>query len=144
MTPDQRAINIIKSAENAKARILPTTGKPFSHTHSAFIDETYIVVGNHVDINTVEKIKKGDYLDFGKLIPRDRILAEEDQRLEMVIRGNKTYYVPVNETTSITSYAKWEQAFRVFANIYTKENPHRSSELIEYNHVIHTIAMSYT
>ena len=45
--------------------------------------------------------------------------------------------------SSITSFSKWEQAFRVFSNIYSKANPHRASELIEYNHVIHTIALAY-
>ena len=47
-------------------------------------------------------------------------------------------------TVAINNFAKWEQAFRVFSNIYCKFNPHRSSELIEYNHVIHTIALAYT
>ena len=61
----------------------------------------------------------------------------------MVIRDGRTYYVPVTETTSISSFAKWEQAFCVFSNIYTKANPHRSSELIEYNHVIHTVSLTY-
>ena len=71
------------------------------------------------------------------------VLAEEDQRLEMVIRGGHTFYVPVKESTAISSFGKWEQAFRVFSNIYTKANPHRASELIEYNHIIHTISLCY-
>ena len=66
--------------------------------------------------------------------------------MELVICNGHTYYVPVCKTTSISNFQRWEQAFRVFANIYTKTNvnTNRSSELIEYNHVIHTIAMSYT
>ena len=55
----------------------------------------------------------------------------------------QTYYIPVQEKASIHSYAKWEQAFRVFANIYSKVNPHRSTELIDYNHIIHTILTVY-
>ena len=38
---------------------------------------------------------------------------------------------------------KLNQAFSVFSNIYTKANLHRSSELIDYNHVIHTISLCY-
>ena len=102
------------------------------------------MVGSHVDQSTVDKIQRGEFVDFGKLIPQDRVLTQEDQRLEMVIREGRTYYVPVNESSSINGFLKWEQAFRVFANIYTKSNPSRLSELIEYNHIIHTIAMSYT
>ena len=104
---------------------------------------SYIVVGNHLDHLTIDKIERGDYVDFDKLIPKDRILAQEDQRMEMVIKGGKTFYIPVSDTTDITNFARWEQAFRVYSNVYTRANPHRSSELIEYNHVIHTIASTH-
>ena len=89
------------------------------------------------------KIQCGEYVDFRKLIQKDRVLAEDAQRLEMVIRGGRMYYIPVEDGVSISSYAKWEQAFTVFSNIYSKVNPNRSSELIEYNHVIHTISTVY-
>ena len=69
--------------------------------------------------------------------------AEDDTRFEMVIRNGKTFWSPVGNVVSITSYAKWEQAFRVFSNIYCKANPNRSVELMEYNNVIHTMAMAY-
>ena len=103
----------------------------------------FIVVSSHVDVNTIERIQKGEYVDFGKLIPRDRVLVEKDQRLEMIIRNSKTFYVPVSDTSAINSFARWEQAFRVYANIYTKVHQQRSAELIEYNHIIRTIALSY-
>ena len=107
------------------------------------MDEDYMVVGSHVDKSTLEKIRKGDYIDFGKLLPKNRILAVEDSHLELVIKGGHTYYVPVSESTDINCYSKWEQAFRVFSNIYMKFYPYRSSELIEYNHVIHTVSLTY-
>ena len=62
----------------------------------------------------------------------------------MIIKGGKTFYVPVSETTSINSFQKWEQAFRVYSNIYSKFNPSRAPELIEYNYIIHTVSLSYT
>ena len=68
---------------------------------------------------------------------------EENQRLEMIIHGGRTFYIPISEGANINGFAKWEQTFRVYANIYTKENPQRSSEMIEYNHVIHTISSTY-
>ena len=111
--------------------------------HTAMIDEDYIMVGSHVDEATLTKIKNSEYVDIAKLIPKDRILANEDNRLELVVKAGHTYYVPVNEDTDITSFSHWEQAFRVFSNIYTKFYPHRSTELIEYNHIIHTISLSY-
>ena len=100
-------------------------------------------MGNHIDEQTLNKIKRGEYVDFGRLIPKDRILAAEENCLELVVKGGHTYYVPVIDTTEINSFSKWEQAFRVYANIYTKAYPNRSSELIEYNHIIHTVSLSY-
>ena len=102
-----------------------------------------ITVGGHIDEGLYAKIKNGEYVDFSKLVPRDKIIAEEDQHLEMIIQGGRTFYIPVSEGANINGFAKWEQAFRVYANIYTKENPQRSSEMIEYNHVIHTISSTY-
>ena len=82
-------------------------------------------------------------MDFSKLIPKDRVMAEEDKCLEMILKGGRAFYVPVNDGTQVNSFYKWEQAFRVFSNVYTKFHPNRSSELIEYNHVIHTISQTY-
>ena len=108
------------------------------------VDESYVVVGAHLDENMVSKISEGKYVDFSKLIPHDRIVAEEDVRMEMVMRNGRTFWSPVSSGVIINNFGKWEQAFRVFSNIYCKVNPHRSTELIEYNHVIHTISMAYT
>ena len=43
----------------------------------------------------------------------------------------------------ISNYSRWEQAFRVFSDIYTQAYPSRASELIQYNHTIHTASQSY-
>ena len=107
------------------------------------VDEGYMVVGSHIDEVTFRKIERGEYVDFGKLIPRDKVLMEDDGRMEMIVKGGKTYWSPVSEAVTISNFFKWEQAFRVFANIYTKSHPHRSSELIEYNHIIHNISTAY-
>ena len=56
----------------------------------------------------------------------------------------RTYWVPVSETMNIKSFTIWEQAFRIFSNIYTSEHPHKSGELIQYNHIIHSISLTYT
>ena len=83
------------------------------------MDEDYLVVGAHVDELTKAKIVKGKCIDFSKLLPRDMIATEEDGRMELIIKNGKTYWTPVTETVSINGFSKWEQAFRVFSNIYT-------------------------
>ena len=64
-------------------------------------------------------------------------------KLELIVRNGRTYWIPVSEVGTINSFARWEQAFRIFSNIYTRYHPAKSSELIQYNHVIHTVSLSY-
>ena len=61
----------------------------------------------------------------------------------MVIKGGKTYWSPVVESTSINSFGKLEQAFRVFSDIFLRHYPAKSTELIQYNHIIHTASLTY-
>ena len=139
----RRPQRFLHEAELAKGRILPTQGKNVNFVNTAILDKPYIVVAGHVDECTVIKIQKGEYIDFRKLIPRDKVHAQEDQWLELDLRGGRSFYVPVNETSRIGNYTKWEQAFRVYSNIDTRAFPHRSCELIEYNHILHTISQSF-
>ena len=65
--------------------------------------------------------------------------------MELVNKGGSMFFVPVSErqNSGINSFGHWEQAFRVFSNIYTKFFPDRASELIQYNHVIFTAAQTF-
>ena len=83
----------------------------------AEMDEEYLVVAGHVDETTQGKIIRGEYIDFGKLLPCDRVISEEDGHLKLVICNGKTFWVPVSETVSINNFSQWEQAFRIFGNI---------------------------
>ena len=81
------------------------------------------MVTDHVDSLTRDKIRGGEFVDFSRLVPRDKMLVEEDQRMEMVNRNGLTYWVPIRDSSNINSFAKWEQAFRVFWNVYTEKFP---------------------
>ena len=142
-TPDDRVHDMIQQAEVAKARMFANTGKAHQMLNpTAIVDKGYVVVGAHLDDQLVEKIKAGSYVDFGKLIPRDKVI-EDEGRMEMYVKNGCTFWMPVTHSVHIGNFGKWEQAFRVFSNIYCKVNPHRAAELIEYNHVIHTISLAY-
>ena len=160
-SPEEKANWIICDAKNSRARIHQLQGKEWnlyseSHPqyeidlskefmHSAMVDENYHLVGSHVDSVTQDKIVKGEYVDFAKLVPKDRILTAEDHRFEMIVKEGRTYWVPANERegTNITSYSRWEQAFRLFSEIYMKAHPYRSEELVQYNHLIHLASQNY-
>ena len=115
-------------------------------SHSSVVDEDYLLVGNYLDENIKRRIGNGEFVDFAKLMPRDRVDKEEDQRMEIVNRGGMSYWVPIADRESVASincYARWEQAFRVYSNVYTKFHPNRACELIQYSHTIHTESQSF-
>ena len=154
MTPEEKAEQNIIEVEAAKAHmLLKPKGRSTSQNAEveldrnklsiAEMDEEYLVVAGHVDKLTQGKIIRGEYINFGKLLPQDRVITEEDGRLELVIHNGKTFWVLVSETVTINNFSKWEQAFRIFSNIYTRRFPSKSSELIQYNHIIHSIAGQY-
>ena len=143
---------MIKAAEAAKAQIYTVPGNelpPFAsfensdYVHSMLVDEEYMMVGSHLEESIRDKIITGKYIDFAKLIPRDRIQDVEDGTMKMIVRNGQTLYIPYRDDSPISSFSKWEQAFRVFCNVYTSEFPGKSSQLIQYNHVIHSLSQTY-
>ena len=158
LTPEEKAERYVREAEKSKARIFQTPGKEANNDvdfeltesrmlklqlHTAIIDEDYETVASHIDDITYNKIVKGDYVDFAKLIPKDKIKDLEDNRLQLYHRDGLTYYAPPPSGSTISSFAKWERAFRVFADIYMRAHPSRAWELNEYNHMIHHISQTY-
>ena len=55
------------------------------------MDQDYLVVGSHIDAATQEKIMSGAYVDFSKLIPKDKLYSDENDRLELVVRNGKAF-----------------------------------------------------
>ena len=146
--------HIIREAEASKARLYATPGKDnFWHNVeknkaqiSAMVDENYLVIGAHVDPAVQLKIINNEYVDFARLVPRNKLAQDEDHRMELVTKGGFTYFVPVSdrETTAINKFSRWEQAFRAYATIYCGANPHRSKEIWQYISVINTAATAYS
>ena len=144
------AERMLKEADTSRGRLMPTKGECSvelnNFLHSAYVDEEYLVVGSHVEESIYNKIVNNAYVDFTRLLPRDWAGAEEDQCMELVNRNGLSYWTPMvnRDLGVISSYSKWEVAFRVFANIYMTKFPQKASELIQYSHVIHTASLTYT
>ena len=150
---------VIREAEASKARLYATPGN-CSHNlsnwnnelanhsvhQSSLVDENYFVIGAHVGPNLQQKIINCEYVDFSKLISKGNMMANEDHRMELVSKGGLTYFMPISDRdgTVINSFSRWEQAFCVFSNIFTRAHPQKASELIQYNHVIHTASGTFT
>ena len=143
----------MQKAEASKARIYQVRGKAVNDNifdtnellHSVLVDEEYTLVESHVDEVTCQKIIVGDYVDLAKLLPRDKVLLQQDHRMEMINKNGHTYWVLVSERElgSITSYQKWEQAFRVFSTIFVEAHPQKAKELMQYSHTIFSTLLSY-
>ena len=150
--PEEVAERIIREAELSKALVYDTPGKddkkllPLNmisdYVQDAIADEHYKIIGVHIDQTTKTKILNNEYVDFTKLLPRDRVSQEEDGRVQMIFKNGIPFYIPVNDYQQISSFSRWEQAFRVFSAIYTKEHPHRANELLQYGHIIQTASLT--
>ena len=151
---EQHAEELIREAEKAKARMHEVPGKlpqfinkDHAFIHSALVDQNYLTVAAHVSKVTKAKIHNFEYVDFSKLLPRDKVVDEEDDRMTWVNKGGFPMMIPAADreaTGSITSIAKWDQAFRVYSDILTTKHPRKINELLQYSHVISTAAQTYT
>ena len=110
--PAERADEIIHQSEAAKAKIFLVTGETECFQFIAKIDyqEDYQLVSNHVKVMN-QKICRGEYIDFSKLLPKDHILSEEDKRLELLVKQGCTFCNPVSEMVMINGYNYWEPRF---------------------------------
>ena len=142
----------VQHAEAVKAQQNDITGntnrrvsQEFGFTHSMFVDEDYAMMGGHVDNATRVCIINDEYMDFARLLPRDRLIEGEDKQMELVNHHGSSYWVPAEkEGGLISSFYRWEQAFRIYSRIYKEQYPSRATELIQYNYVISSATTSFT
>ena len=139
-----------------KASLYPPQGEIFNNYNNlnvankdigrkdvSVMDQDYIVVSGHVEQALQDKIVTGQYIDFAKLFPKDRVMSLDDSNMELTVHDGKAFCSLVAEGVAIPNFSKWEQAFHVYANIYAKVNPDCTSELIEYNHIIHSVSLTF-
>ena len=155
---------IVNEAEAAKARIYEVPGREYyddsydnrnrdiyetrSNLSTVQMDENYKLVAAHVDSKLRTQVINHEYVDFSKLLPRSRLGSQpsdqQHQFLQIVNLDGAAGFMTMNDKNlAISSYSRWEQAFRVFSDIYSAAFPDRATELIQYNHIIHTAAQSY-
>ena len=115
---------------------------------TAIMDEDYLIVAAHVDEGLERQVRNGEYIDFARLLPRHHVQMQQDNRIQLINQDGQLSCTPASSINSgdliINSFARWEQAFRVFSNIYTRQFLHRAAKLIQYNHVIHTASLTFS
>ena len=111
-------------------------------------DDEFFHITSQIDPTLRTKIERGEFIELERLLPKDKMpgfrSANEDlnkQLFQLISQGTNSYIdPPVPKGGRINSVRKWDQAFRVFAAIYTQANPERASEIWQYIYVIHTAA----
>ena len=107
-------------------------------------DDEFFHVSCHIEPALKAKIEAGGFVDLNKLLPKNRFQAlNDEQRMSFITKNGESYLVPADSDVKINGVRRWEQAFRVYAAIYSKAQPHCSSEIWQYVHVINTAAASY-
>ena len=107
------------------------------------MDDEFFPVTCHVDSQLHDKIERGEFVELEKLLPKMKCAVTEN-RLDLVFRDGHLYFIPAQSDSRINGIRCWEQAFRIYAAIYSKANPSRSAEIWQYVHVINMAAASYT
>ena len=126
-----------------QAADLATAGLNLLNIGAGVSDDDFFNLTCHIEPSLIHKIKKGEYVELEKLMPKEKYHKGEENRLEWVQRDGGTYLVPAQRDHKIGSFRRWEQAFRAYATIYCGANPHRSKEIWQNITVINTKATSY-
>ena len=149
LSVEERMRHMVQQAKAAKAKIYKMAGKEQNVyqtneknnqlLYSVVVDEDYAALGAHIDELLCRRIIAGEYVDFSRLIPKDRVSLEADKRLEIVSKNGQMLFQPAVECKGIgiTNIFRWQQAFRVYCNIYTEIHAHRAPEMLQYSHIIH-------
>ena len=106
-------------------------------------DDDFFHVTCQVDEGLKLKIRRGEFVELDKLLPKEksmggRMLSEDDGLFKFGVKEGHPYVAPANDGnhSRINGIKKWDQAFRVYAAIYTEANPGRAGEVWQYVYVI--------
>ena len=112
-------------------------------TQQGISDDEFFHLTCHLDPVLKSKIELGEFVELEKLLPKEKLDRANEGRMELVNKDGYSYFVPYNKETKITNVCKWEQAFRIYAAVYSTANPTRSAEIWQYVYVINSAAATY-
>ena len=136
----EKANQIIIEVEQYKAMVEQPKGKM---TDQVISDDEFFHLTCHIDPLVRSKIETGDFVDLEKLLPKDRPDRLNEGKMDLINKDGQTYFVSAQKETKITNVRRWEQAFRIYAAIYSTANPHRAAEIWQYVYVINSAASTY-
>ena len=149
--PRNAAEEAIVQAEKYKAKIDNPKGELVNLVDTlgyegVLDDDKFIQVSCHVEDSVVEQISKGGFVEIVKIKPKSSSkIHQEEGAMELKYKDGKQYWVPAEQSNAkITNVRQWEECFRVYAEIYSRANPTRASEIWQYVDVINKAASTFT
>ena len=107
-------------------------------------DMKFFAASCHVEEKSSEKIWFGKFLDLNEIRPdKKRGFKDDDQKMELIHSNGLTYFAPKKDKGKIDGIKRCNEAFRVYAMIYSQANPHRAAEIFQYIDVINSAAASF-
>lgn len=99
----------------------------------AEMDDDFFHFTSYMDEQIIAKIERGAYVVLDKLLPREKI-PHDNGMMQMVEKEGLSYLQPVADKNppAVTDLKKWQQAFQIYATIYTGKHPDRSAEVFKY------------
>ena len=120
------AEKIIIDAEQHKASI----EKPSGMIELFNQEDDFFHITSHVDASLKNKIEKGEFVELNKCL-------YDYSKMELVSRDGATFFIPsTDKDNEINGIQRWEQAFRLYAAIYSRANPSRAAKIWQYVHTI--------
>ena len=127
----RKSEDMILDAEHFRATINPPPGNEILNSNKVDgmdVDDQFFHITCHVDQALHAKIQRGEFVDLEKLLPKNR-KTNSESKLDLVYRDGHSFFVPASAEVKINGVRKWEQAFRIYAAIYSESNPSRAAEI---------------
>ena len=148
--PDAAAAAIIQ-AEKFRAKVEQPNGRFTNAVDSLeqtlIDDDDFVHVSCHVDKTNTDLIEKGQFVEMIKIKPKvAKVDGSIQNKIEIVNRDGQAFLVQgeSSDGNKINNVRQWEQAFRVYAAIYSRANPTRAAEIWQYVEIINQAALTYT
>ena len=109
-------------------------------------DGDFFRMTKHIDDSIRDKIRKGEFIELEKLLAKSRDSRDKSKCIEVVNRDGNEYLVmnkDKDRENKIFGFRRWEQAFRIYAKIYSDFNPHRCGEIWQYLDTIHSASTTF-
>ena len=75
-----------------------------SHAMVSSVDDNYMVIGFNIDASIKQKFSTMNTLIFARLLPKDRVVCQEDHCMEIVNKGGYTYFVLLQTMSQVEAF----------------------------------------